>query len=173
MGTLRSAVLSPLALDSMRPPFRVRPARRGDADALASLLAELGYPGSADQATVHWVISHPEIEVFVAGDAQDRPIGMITFSHRPQLRARGRVARIEELVVTHSWRRKGVGRELVRRVLDRVRVLSVKQLEVVTHFGRAEFAREFYAACGFTEADSAVLRLADPSRLGEPVPFRR
>jgi N-acetylglutamate synthase-like GNAT family acetyltransferase len=151
----------------MRPLFRVRPARRGDADALASLLAELGYPGAADQATVHWVISHPEIEVIVAGDTHDRPIGMVTFSHRPQLRARGRVARIEELIVTQAWRRKGVGRELVKRVLDRVRVLSVKQLEVVTHFGRAEFPREFYISCGFTEVDSAVLRL------GDPIPPRR
>ena len=78
--------------DPSRPAFRVRPARRGDAEALATLLAELGYPGSADQATVHWVISHPEIEVFVAGDAQDKAVGMIAFSHRPQLRARGRVA---------------------------------------------------------------------------------
>jgi len=157
----------------MRPLFRVRPARRGDGDSLASLLTELGYPGSADQATVHWVISHPEIEVFVAGDVQDRPIGMVTFSHRPQLRARGRVARIEELVVTQAWRRKGVGRELVRRVLDRIRVLSVKQLEVVTHLGRSEFARDFYVACGFTEVDSVVLRLGDPSRLGESIPSRR
>jgi N-acetylglutamate synthase-like GNAT family acetyltransferase len=146
--------------DPSRPQFRVRPARRGDAEALASLLGELGYPDAADQATVHWVISHPEIEVFVAGDPHDRPIGMISFSHRPQLRARGRVARIEELIVTGSWRRRGVGRELVKRVMDRSRVLSVKQVEVVTHRGRAEYAREFYSACGFVETESAVLRLA-------------
>ncbi|MBX5480275.1 MAG: GNAT family N-acetyltransferase [Myxococcaceae bacterium] len=144
--------------DPNRPPFRVRPARRGDAEALSALLAELGYPGAADQATVHWVISHPEIEVFVAGDPQDKPVGMIVFSHRPQLRAKGRVATIEELVVTESWRRRGVGRELVKRVLERVRTLSVKQLELVTHRGRESYAKEFYEACGFTECDAAVLR---------------
>lgn len=144
--------------DPNRPAFRVRPARRGDSDALSTLLAELGYAGAADQATVHWVISHPEIEVFVAGDPQDKPVGMIVFSHRPQLRAKGRVATIEELIVTEAWRRRGVGRELIKRVVDRVRTLSVKQLEVVTHRGRESYAKGFYEACGFVEADSAVLR---------------
>lgn len=143
--------------------FRVRPARRGDAEALATLLSELGYPNAADQATVHWVISHPEIEIFVAGDPQDKAVGMVTFSHRPQLRAKGRIGTIEELVVTESWRRKGVGRELLRRVVERAKSLSVKQLELVTHRGRQEFARPFYEACGFAEADAGVLRLAELS----------
>lgn len=145
--------------DTNRPQFRVRPARRGDADALAALLVELGYPGATDQATVHWVISHPEIEVIVAGDSSDRAIGMISFSHRPQLRARGRIARIEELVVTESWRRRGVGRELVKKVVERARVLSVKQLELVTHAGGAA-PRGFFEACGFAVSDSALLRLS-------------
>lgn len=160
----RRGTLSPLVRvpqppnDSGRPAFRVRPARRGDADALAQLLAELGFPGSADQATVHWVISHPEIEVLVASDPQDKPMGMVTFSHRPQLRAKGRVATIEELVVTESWRRKGVGRELLKRVIERARSLSVKHLEIVTHSGRAEDLLPFYEACGFHAAEAGVLR---------------
>jgi N-acetylglutamate synthase-like GNAT family acetyltransferase len=141
-----------------RPAFRIRPARRGDAEALANLLAELGYPGSADQATIHWVISHPEIEVLVAGDAQDKAVGMVSFSHRPQLRAKGRIATIEELIVTEAWRRRGVGRELLKRVVERAKSLSVKQLEVVTHLGRAEYLKPYYKACGFVELDAAVLR---------------
>ena len=144
-------------LPDARPSFRVRPARRGDGEALANLLTELGYPGAADQATVHWVISHPEIEVLVAGDPQDKAVGMVSFSHRPQLRARGRVATIEELVVTESWRRRGVGRELLKGVVERARSLSVKHLEVVTHLGRADYLRGFYEACGFEETPSAVL----------------
>jgi N-acetylglutamate synthase-like GNAT family acetyltransferase len=142
-----------------RPPFRIRPARRGDTDAISALLAELGYPEAADQATVHWVISHPEIEVLVAGDGQDKPIGLVTLSHRPQLRGKGRMATIEELVVTESWRRKGVGRELLEQAVKRARSLSVRELQLVTHRSRQEYSREFYAACGFVEGDAAVLRL--------------
>ncbi|MGA9525953.1 MAG: GNAT family N-acetyltransferase [Myxococcaceae bacterium] len=131
---------------------------------MASLLGELGYPNAADQATVHWVISHPEIEVLVAGDAQDKAVGMISFSHRPQLRLNGRMARVEELVVAEHWRRRGVGRELMRHALERARSLSVKQVELVTHSGRDSFARPFYASCGFTEIDAVVLRMDLPPK---------
>ena len=78
------------------PSFRIRRARRGDAESLATLLREMGYPHGSDAQTVHWVISHPEIEIFVAADAQDRPVGMVSLSHRPQLRLRGRIATVDE-----------------------------------------------------------------------------
>lgn len=133
---------------------------------MAGLLGELGYPGAADQATVHWVISHPEIEVLVAGDPQDKPVGMITFSHRPMLRVKGRLAVIEELVVTESWRRRGVGRELVRRVVDRARSLGVKQVELLTHDARLDVPR-FFESCGFGPANTSVYRLKDVSLLAK------
>ena len=141
--------------------FRIRSGRRGDAEAITSLLNELGYPNSPDAATVHWVLSHPEIEVIVAADALDKPVGVITLSHRPQLRLKGRIATIDELVVTASWRRKGMGRTLIRRAIERAKSLSVKRIELVTHKGRDEVARGFYESCGFTEADALVFRLGD------------
>lgn len=142
-------------------PFRVRAARRGDAEGIAALLKELGYATPADVNTVNWVISHPEMEIFVAGDPQDRPVGMVTLSHRPQLRMKGRIATIDELVVTSSWRKKGVGRALLHRAIERAKVLSVKRLELVTHTSRGDFPKAFYEAAGFTEADVAVLRLPE------------
>jgi N-acetylglutamate synthase-like GNAT family acetyltransferase len=140
------------------PAFRIRPARRGDAEAIKSLLAELGY-STADKATVDWIISHPEMEIFIAADAFDKAIGVATLSHRPQLRLGGRMATIDELVVTGPWRRKGVGRELLKRAVERAKVLSVKRLELLTHHGKAEAAKKFYEACGFNEADALVMRL--------------
>jgi N-acetylglutamate synthase-like GNAT family acetyltransferase len=140
-------------------PFRIRAARRGDAEALGALLRELGYAQGADQATVHWVISHPEMEIYVAGDSHDRAIGMITLSHRPQLRMKGRIATIDELVVSESWRRKGVGKALVNRAVERAKVLSVRRLELLTHIPTASVPRAFYEACGFKVADALVLRI--------------
>lgn len=140
------------------PAFRIRRARRGDAEVMASLLRELGYPQGTDQQTVHWVVSHPEIEIFVAGDPQDRPVGMLSFSHRPQLRLRGRVATIDELVVTEAWRRRGVGRALVKQILERCKVLSVKQLQLISTQTTTEGTRNFYTACGFSEVDAGVFR---------------
>lgn len=142
-----------------KPAFRVRPARRGDGEALAALLAELGYPGSADTSTVHWVLSHPEMAVIVAADAQDKPVGMITLSHRPQLRLKGRIVTIDELVVSAAWRRKGVGKALMKHALERARVLTAKRVELHTHKSRGEAVRAFYESCGFQEVDSLVMRL--------------
>lgn len=144
-----------------KPGFRIRPARRGDGDAMAALLRELGYSAGADTATIHWVVSHPEIELFVAADAADKAVGLISLSHRPQLRLRGRILSVDELVVTEAWRRKGVGRELLKHAVQRAKSLSAKRVELVTHAPRALFARAFYESCGFTEADAVVLRIEE------------
>ncbi len=137
--------------------FRIRPGRRGDAEPIKALLAELGQAG-ADKATVDWIISHPEMEIFIAADTSDRPIGLATLSHRPQLRLGGRIASVDELVVTQAWRRKGVGRELLKRAAERAKVLGVKRLDLVTPHGRDQVLRPFYDACGFVEIDVVLLR---------------
>jgi N-acetylglutamate synthase-like GNAT family acetyltransferase len=141
--------------------FKVRDARRGDGDGIATLLKELGYPGAAELSTVNWVVSHPEIEIFVATDGRDRPIGLLSMSHRPQLRLNGRIATIDELVVASAWRRRGVGRALLQRAVEKAKSLTCKRLELVTHRGRGDYVRQFYAACGFDEVDSTVLRFGE------------
>jgi N-acetylglutamate synthase-like GNAT family acetyltransferase len=138
--------------------LRIRPARRGDVDALGALLREMGYSDGADTHTVHWAISHPEIEVFVVAEAPDKAVALVTLSHRPQLRLRGRIATVDELVVTERWRRQGVGKALLRTALERARTLGVKRLEIQCRRSRGEDVRRFYEACGFTEAHTAVLR---------------
>jgi GNAT superfamily N-acetyltransferase len=145
------------------PPFRVRRARRGDAESLASLLREMGYPQGTDVQTMHWVISHPEIEIIVAADPQDRPVGMVTLSHRPQLRLRGRIATVDELVVSEGWRRRGVGRALMQHLMQRAGVLSVKRVELSAYVDR-EGLQPFYEACGFVRVERMVLRHAELER---------
>src|SRR5258707_13519183 len=147
--------------DSRTELFRIRSARRGDAEAIGGLLQELGYADGADVAAVHWVTSHPEMEIFVAAHPRDRAIGMVSLSHRPQLRMRGRSATIDELVVSRAWRGRGVGRELLKRAVDRAKVLSVRRLELVTHVGKSDVPRRFYESSGLLEADAMVLRLSE------------
>ncbi len=149
------------------PSFRIRRARRGDAESLAALLREMGYPHGSDAQTVHWVISHPEIEIFVAADAQDRPVGMVTLSHRPQLRLRGRIATVDELVVTEGWRRRGVGRALMQQVVERAgaRALGVKRLELNAYGDRGEELQRFYESCGFARVDRMVMRYTELEKL--------
>lgn len=143
--------------------FRVRSARRGDAEAIRSLLAELGFSDAADPQTLNWIISHPEMEVLVAADSLDKPIGVLTMSHRPQLRLKGRIVTVDELVVTQAWRRKGVGKELLRRALERAKVLSARRFEVASRCGTPEGA-SFLAACGLARQDSLLFSTTELER---------
>jgi N-acetylglutamate synthase-like GNAT family acetyltransferase len=137
--------------------FRVRAARRGDAPTIVSLLSEEGLAG--DTNTVTWIISHPEMELQVASDGLDRAIGVVSLTHRPVLKLGGRAAVIDELLVTRAWRRRGVGRELLRRVVERARVLSVKRLEVQS-FGRPSLeVQAFFQACGFGQTEVGLFHL--------------
>ncbi len=124
---------------------------------IVTLLSEVG--GAADAHTVTWIISHPEMEVHVAADSLDKVVGVVTLAHRPHLKLGGRAATIDELVVSKPWRRRGVARELLKRVVDRAKVLMVKRLEVQTMSRGDEAAGAFLRACGFDEADAGVWRL--------------
>ncbi len=139
-------------------PFKVRRARRGDGAPICALISELGGYAS-DAATVTWIISHPEMELHVAADALDKAIGFVCLAHRPQVRMGGRVASIEELVVTQAWRRKGVGRELLKCAVERARILGVKKLEIQTLTASSPDATAFLQSCGFAVADAAVFKL--------------
>ena len=122
-----------------------------------ALLAEVGL--AADPNTVTWIISHPEMEIVVAADALDKVVGFATLSHRPVLKTGGRAGSIDELNVSKAWQRRGVGRELLRRVVERAKVLSVKRLEVETYGPVSEGVRAFFSACGFESAEVGVFRL--------------
>jgi len=138
--------------------FKIRPARLGDGEPVKTLLAELGFTG--DSATVTWIVRHPEMEILVAADSFDKVVGFVALSHRPNLRWAGRIATIDELVVAKAWRRKGVGRELLKRAIDRAKVLGVKRLEIQSlEAVEGEDAKPFFEKCGLKPAALGVYKL--------------
>lgn len=137
--------------------FKVRPARRGDAQGIVTILNEAG--AQADSQTFTWIISHPEVEVLVAADSFDKVIGVVSLSHRPLLKVGGRAATIDELGVSKSWLRRGVGKELLKRAVERARVLGVKRLEVQTFQALTDEVDAFFKATGFERANVGVFRL--------------
>jgi N-acetylglutamate synthase-like GNAT family acetyltransferase len=140
--------------------FRIRAARRGDAEGIANLVRELGYPAT-DLSTVNWVISHPEMEIIIASDLVDKPIGMLSLSHRPQVRMKGRILTIDELVVTAAWRKKGVGKGLLKKAIERAKVLSVKRVQLVIDKTQLAPLLPFFIAAGLKESGDSVLRLGE------------
>jgi GNAT superfamily N-acetyltransferase len=139
----------------------VRPARPGDALGLRRLLRELGYDppdARACDETIAQVVRHPEAKVFVAVEGVE-VLGYVALSHRPQMRLGGRLASIDELVVTGSRRGHGLGTQLLEAAIAHARSLYCVRIEVLQRRGRESYTKGFYQQRGFVEADTAVLRL--------------
>ena len=130
--------------------YRIRPLKRGDRDAAFKLLAADGWavaPGDQELA-ISWVVQHPEMESFVAHDAgaYSRLFGMITMSHRPQLKLGGRVASIDLFLVAPEHRNKGIGHDLLSQAMRRAEALACKRMEVMlpeARDGRHEFFENY------------------------------
>ena len=134
--------------------YRIRPLKRGDRDAAFKLLAADGWPvADGDQElAISWVVQHPEMESFVAhaADAYSRIFGMITMSHRPQLRLGGRVACIDLFVIAPEHRHKGIGDDLLSQALARAEALGCKRVEMLLPEPREE-RHSFFESYGFVD----------------------
>jgi ribosomal protein S18 acetylase RimI-like enzyme len=145
------------------PEVKIREARPGDAKAVLDLLPPLGYEVPDDgmgrflDAFAN-AVRHPEVTVYVATDGM-KVVGFATVSLRPQVRLGGRLASVDELVVHQDYRGRGVGSRLLDTAVDRARQMRCVRVEVETRRSRESYQRGFYARRGFTEADSALLRL--------------
>jgi GNAT superfamily N-acetyltransferase len=137
----------------------LRKARPGDAAAVRVLLLALGYddlPPREYAQTFSLVVAHPEVDVRVAVDGK-AVVGLLTLSHRPQLRLAGRIGCIDELVVAASHRGAGIGTQLVEAACVRARELGCVRVDLQTARARESFQRGFYRKRGFRELESALL----------------
>ena len=127
---------------------------------MLSLVEQLGYDPEErryDEIFAQ-VVRHPEAAVFVATEGL-RVIGYLALSHRPQIRLGGRAAVIDEMAVDEARRGDGIGSALLSAALDHARAIGCRRIEVNTRRLRESYQRGFYVGHGFTEIDSALLRL--------------
>ncbi|TMA28303.1 MAG: GNAT family N-acetyltransferase [Deltaproteobacteria bacterium] len=137
--------------------YRIRLLKRGDREVIFKLLASDGWavPANDQEAAISWVVQHPEIETFVAHDAAafSRLYGIISMSHRPQLRLGGRVACIDLFLVVPEQRHKGIGNDLLAQALRRSAALGCKRVEV--HLpAKVDDRHEFFRGHGFAPAEN-------------------
>jgi GNAT superfamily N-acetyltransferase len=139
--------------------YRIRALKRGDRDAVFKLLATDGWnvPANEQETAISWVVQHPEMESFVAHDAAafSRVIGIITMSHRPQLRLGGRVGSIDLFLVAAEHRGKGIGTDLFLATLRRAEALACKRVEVQLP-GDRDDRHEFFEAQGFARVPDGL-----------------
>lgn len=128
--------------------IKIRRANAADADAIARLLDQLGYPTeSADVPgrLERLVVNHRGAVLLAARDGE--PVGLATVHVLSVLNRRRDVAWLTALVVDESVRGSGVGRTLVRAVEEFARRAGCERLSVTTHEDRSD-AQAFYVRVG-------------------------
>jgi N-acetylglutamate synthase-like GNAT family acetyltransferase len=145
----------------------IRTASSEDMQSAFKLMAELGYPNLTigDFATTYSSVQENPAMTLLLAEYDGEVVGLASITRRPQLRLAGDLITIDELVVSDKMRGLGVGRRMLERITSTCRDLGARRLELETNRTRESYERRFYVKNGFTEANSAVMRIDfnDPS----------
>ncbi|MDR7274705.1 GNAT family N-acetyltransferase [Catenuloplanes atrovinosus] len=138
----------------------VRQADDSDAERLAELLGQLGYPtdGASVVGRLAYWADEPSAAVFVAV-ADGVVVGVAAVHVSPLLEVDGHYARLVALVVDETVRRGGIGRALVAAVEAYATAFRCQFIEV-TSARRPEraAAHRFYRGLGFEDLNDLAYR---------------
>jgi GNAT superfamily N-acetyltransferase len=134
-------------------PITIRTARADDADAVARLLTELGYPTSPSDVPrrLARMLAEPGQHVFIAETDAGQVVGLATLLIRHMLTTDAPFGRVSALVVAEQARRTGVGGALMEQAEDLARAAGCDRMEVTSAERRAD-AHAFYEAIGYAES---------------------
>lgn len=132
--------------------IRIRPARPADAERLAALCTQLGYPASPDEVRRRLEQIRHDVDnaVYVAEPAGGQVMGWMQVYAR-QLLVADRHAELGGLVVDAAQRRHGLGRRLMEEAEAWARARGCEALYLRSNVVR-EGAHRFYEGIGYTAA---------------------
>ena len=127
----------------------IRDARSEDAEEIARLLGELGYPADAQrvQGRLDRLERNPDTRVYVAV-AEGRIAGLVGLHVLPLIEHDELGCQLTAIVVGEHYRRRGIGRDLVRAVESEARSMGCGVVVLNTSERRAG-AHAFYEQLGF------------------------
>jgi GNAT superfamily N-acetyltransferase len=135
----------------------VRPATPEDAERLASLLTDEGYPaGSTDLSSRLARYDALGSQVLVA-EAAGEVVGFVTVLVMPRFEVDDLFARITSLVVDAGVRERGIGRLLMQAAEEQARAAGAAWLEVTAGHHRPD-ARRLFESLGYDPGVAAYLR---------------
>jgi ribosomal protein S18 acetylase RimI-like enzyme len=131
----------------------IRQATAGDGPAIAEMIQELAAAGDdvspVTPAYAEDYLRAAHSQVLLAEEA-GQPVGMLTYSVRPNLYHAGPSAMIEELVVRGGSRGRGVGSALLTEVVARLVEIGCTEASV-TVMPDNEAAQRLYRRHGFVD----------------------
>jgi GNAT superfamily N-acetyltransferase len=141
------------------PDADVRSASPIDADDVARLLSEMGYPCSVDEARERIVtITANDRQALVLARSGGRVCGLIALDFMYYLPLGTTTCRVTALVVTPTAQGLGIGRALLKEAERRARVGGAARIELTSGAQRTE-AHAFYRACGYKDSSVRFVKL--------------
>jgi GNAT superfamily N-acetyltransferase len=127
----------------------IRHATAADAEPVATLLGELGYPSAAGEVVARLARLHefPAAVVFIA-EVDGVVAGVVTGHVFPSLHVSSIVAWLTTLVVGGSYHRRGVGRYLTEAIESWARQHGAERMSVTSGKHR-DGAHTFYERLGY------------------------
>lgn len=140
----------------------IRRARVSDAEPIAGLLDELGYPTSADEARTQLerMLVRDDAGVLVA-EVGDEVAGVAAYQLGVLLERARPQCRLTTLVVGADHRRSGLAHGLIAGVESAAREAGCFRVEVTTHPERTA-ALALYEAAGFTKRPHRLIKKLTP-----------
>jgi GNAT superfamily N-acetyltransferase len=140
-----------------RHPIEVRPATTADADRIAALFTDEGYPsGPSDivERLARFDSGHSRVLV---ADHDGEILGFVAVHALPRFEHSDRIVRIMALVVDAGVRERGIGRLLMDAAEDMGRAVGAAFAEVTAGHHRPD-ARRLYEELGYDGTVAAYLR---------------
>jgi len=143
----------------------IRPARREDSEAIASMLEELDrFYGATQVEPRSTRLAGVESALFTSPPAafallawmDTSLIGLASYSFLWPAAGVTRSMYLKELYVTDDYRRKGVGSLLMQEIFKAARAQSCSRVEWTTEVENAD-ARQFYSVIGASLLDDKLL----------------
>jgi GNAT superfamily N-acetyltransferase len=135
----------------MNEQVTVREAAPGDADAIARLCGQLGYPAESSDMPrrLARLSGDPNARAFVATGHDGVVVGMVTVHVRHTLNHEAPIGQITLLVVDEAIRSRGTGRALVSVAEEWARSRGTRRITVTTGLERSG-AHAFYEKMGYS-----------------------
>ena len=144
------------------PDADLRSASLGDADDVAALLCELGFPCEVAEAAERIAtIIDDDRQALVVARCGGRVCGLVALDFTYYLPLGTTTCRITALVVSSDAQGRGLGRQLLRDAERRARAAGAARLELSSGSQRTD-AHAFYRACGYGDGTVRFIK-----RLGD------
>ncbi len=139
------------------PTLAIRPAQPTDAEAIATLFTDEGYPAGPSDIVERMTRFASEHSRVVIAEHEGVVLGFIALHALPRFEHDDRILRVLALVVDAGARERGVGHRLMTEAERIAAELGAAFIEVTSGHHRPE-ARKLYESMGYDASIAAYLR---------------